>query len=256
MQSNSEYSDEELKKRWQKKAGSYPKYSDSLGTIDDQIFSAIKEAGIDFTGKTVLDIGCGTGIYTIRAAKEAASVTGTDISDEMLSILKQDAHTNGCHNIDTVLTSWNEFDYGTTKWDIVMSAMTPAIRTEKDYEKASSYASESVIFLGWGGKREPEIIVPIINKTNGKANLFNNSSVIKQWLESQGIPFFSKTFDETRKKIIPIKDAYEYCADALDAFGIHASSSDIYPLIDQFKDNDDNVVFNISSRFELIVRNK
>ena len=43
-------------------------------------------------GKTFLDVGCGTGIYSIRLAKEGASeVVGIDVSDNMIKICNERA---------------------------------------------------------------------------------------------------------------------------------------------------------------------
>lgn len=256
MKKDSGYGDEELKERWRKKSSSYPRYSDNSQSIESYIFGAMKDAGIDFRDKTLLDIGCGTGIYTIRAAKEAKSVTGVDISEEMLRILAEDAKASGCGNIGIVQSSWDDFDSKCRKWDIVMSTMTPAVRTPKDYEKAASCAAESVIYLGWGGNREPEMLMDIIRRHNGKAEFFNNSSVMRQWLTSQNIKFFSKTFDEVREKSMTREQALEYAPDTLLSFGIKADTAEIYEAIDKFSDNVGKVVFDISSRFELIIWHK
>jgi demethylmenaquinone methyltransferase/2-methoxy-6-polyprenyl-1,4-benzoquinol methylase len=58
----------------------------TLGSLDssyDRIASHIKE------GDKVLDIGCGTGALTLRAALAGAKVKGIDINAEMLDILKK-----------------------------------------------------------------------------------------------------------------------------------------------------------------------
>lgn len=68
-----------------------------------------RENGVDFCGKTVLDVGCGSGMYTIRLAQQAAMVTALDISEEMLRILMQDAAAQGLANIRPVLSDWQHF---------------------------------------------------------------------------------------------------------------------------------------------------
>lgn len=60
----------------------------TLGSLEasyDRIASYIKE------GDTVLDIGCGTGALTLRAALNGARVKGIDINPEMQDILKKRA---------------------------------------------------------------------------------------------------------------------------------------------------------------------
>ncbi len=61
----------------------------SLGTLNksyDRLTSQIKK------GQLVLDIGCGTGALTFRAANKGATVKGIDINTQMLDIARK--HSN------------------------------------------------------------------------------------------------------------------------------------------------------------------
>lgn len=58
----------------------------TLGRLDaayDRLVSRIR------AGQTVLDIGCGTGALTLRAALKGASVKGIDVNPQMLAIARQ-----------------------------------------------------------------------------------------------------------------------------------------------------------------------
>ena len=60
----------------------------TLGRLDeayDRLTSHIKR------GQKVLDIGCGTGALTLRAALKGANVKGIDINPQMLEIAKKHA---------------------------------------------------------------------------------------------------------------------------------------------------------------------
>lgn len=50
----------------------------------------------DVTGKTVLDIGCGSGRYAVDfASRGAARVLGVDLSDEMIALARAEAERHG-----------------------------------------------------------------------------------------------------------------------------------------------------------------
>lgn len=60
----------------------------TLGMLDqsyDRLSSHVKG------GQRVLDIGCGTGAFTLQAAKKGASVKGMDVSPQMLEIARERA---------------------------------------------------------------------------------------------------------------------------------------------------------------------
>lgn len=54
-------------------------------------------AAYNIKGNRVLDIGCGTGEFTIMLAKNGYEVTGVDISTEMLMVAREKAERNGVH---------------------------------------------------------------------------------------------------------------------------------------------------------------
>ncbi|MSS71045.1 MAG: class I SAM-dependent methyltransferase [Candidatus Latescibacteria bacterium] len=50
----------------------------------------------DVRGKTLLDVGCGSGIYAIYFARKGAEVTGIDFSEPMLSLARKNAGDENC----------------------------------------------------------------------------------------------------------------------------------------------------------------
>lgn len=68
-----------------------------------------------------LDIGMGQGRNAIFLALEGWSVTGFDISDAGLEVAKKNAARVGVQ-IDTVLKSREDFDFGTAQWDLIVVA--------------------------------------------------------------------------------------------------------------------------------------
>jgi len=242
--------------RWKKKSGSYPRYSSCKDCIEARIVGSMKKAGIDFSGRSLLDVGCGTGVYTIRLAKEAASVTGVDISKEMLSILEQDAAAEGCSNIEIINNPWDTFNTEGRQWDIAVSTMTPAVQLPEDYQKVRDCAKEAVIYLGWGGKRDVEPIKYMVGKSQVKPRVFNNSFNMRKWLDDNGIDYYSEVFDEVRPKEMTFEEAVTYCQDELEISEVFALQNDIESELQRFTDDKGIVRFNISARLELIVYKK
>lgn len=68
-------------------------------TLDKLGFSA---------GQTLADLGCGTGVFSLEAAKAAGKVYAVDIGAQMLEVVKQRASTAGFNNVVTVLA--DEYD--------------------------------------------------------------------------------------------------------------------------------------------------
>ncbi|WP_066502838.1 class I SAM-dependent methyltransferase [Abyssisolibacter fermentans] len=67
-------------------------YKTKLGSFVDQVESDCAMSLFEVKKDSkILDIGCGTGNFSIRLAQAGAKVVAIDISDEMLSIAKQKA---------------------------------------------------------------------------------------------------------------------------------------------------------------------
>ena len=94
----------------------------TLGRIDrayDRLASHIQ------SGQRVLDIGCGTGALTVRAAKRGAVVKGIDINPEMLAIAAERTREAGIEaTVELVETGVAELDRETSgSYDVVTSGL-------------------------------------------------------------------------------------------------------------------------------------
>lgn len=73
-------------------------------------------------GETVLDIGCGTGLSTIRAGQSVGAdghVTGADIAEQML--VKARTQAEGTSNVAFLRADAQRHDFGTGGFDAVIS---------------------------------------------------------------------------------------------------------------------------------------
>lgn len=79
---------------------------------------AMLEAG-DVTGKSLLDIGCGSGVYSIEYAKRGAGhVMGLDFSEPMLEIARAGARKAGVEaKIELACGDFMSHDFGATTFD-------------------------------------------------------------------------------------------------------------------------------------------
>ncbi|NLY03327.1 MAG: class I SAM-dependent methyltransferase, partial [Campylobacter sp.] len=113
-----------MENAWDKKSPTYPKFSkDKDYKFERDVLEFIRQNGINFSGKTVLDIGCGTGIWTVLISKEAKDITGLDSSEKMLEILDETVKNLDITNIKTKLSKFSEFS---DKFDISTCFMSPA----------------------------------------------------------------------------------------------------------------------------------
>ena len=69
---------------------------------------------------TVIDVGAGTGRFSVPLAADVGHVTAVDPSEAMLSVLAREAGQLGVTNLTTVLGAWEEA--GTAAADVVFSA--------------------------------------------------------------------------------------------------------------------------------------
>jgi SAM-dependent methyltransferase len=73
---------------------------------------------------SVLDIGCGPGTITIPLARKVKTVTGLDVSSEMLKHLKKNADNAGLSNINYIISSWQDAfkEKKVAEYDIVVAS--------------------------------------------------------------------------------------------------------------------------------------
>jgi ubiquinone/menaquinone biosynthesis C-methylase UbiE len=93
----------------------------TLGRLDkiyDRLVSHVIE------GQRILDLGCGTGALTVRAARRGAKIKGIDINVQMLEIAKRRVlEANLSESVDLVEAGVSELDREKTGYDVVMSGL-------------------------------------------------------------------------------------------------------------------------------------
>ena len=84
---------------WNNRARNYPlPFEKETLTKTRRIFRLLGLMGVEFKGRRILDIGCGTGIYGLALAGRARSVLGLDSSAAMLAIFRAERRRRGLSN--------------------------------------------------------------------------------------------------------------------------------------------------------------
>ncbi|MCB2218702.1 class I SAM-dependent methyltransferase [Desulfofustis glycolicus] len=177
---------------WEEMAERYPRPFDRKTLTDSQRIMAITEdAGVIIDRAEILDIGCGTGTYTLPLALRAKRVTGIDSSAKMLAICMKEQAAAGLNNVRTLLMEWGDADVEslgfTRRFDVVWAAMTPALRTAEDLERMRRCARTSCVFVGWGSIRKNTFLEEIFTAHNRSFGPPPGAAAITGLLKAQGI---------------------------------------------------------------------
>ena len=86
-----------------------------------------------------LDVGAGQGRNAVWLAQQGWEVTGIDISSAGLAAARDNAERAEVH-IQTVQTSYTDYDFGTEQWDLIDSFCTDCHNDE------SPFVAEGYVF--------------------------------------------------------------------------------------------------------------
>ncbi len=93
----------------------------------------------------VLDIGCGSGQYSIMLAERVADVQGVDISPRMIEFARQNAVDARCPNAHFAVQDWENVRLNSQGWEkrfkLVLASKTPAVNNLATLEKMNAASS-------------------------------------------------------------------------------------------------------------------
>ncbi len=249
---------------WDKKASTFPRYNDELNAIQKGVFAALKLWGVEFGGKRLVDIGCGTGVWTLHLAKVAKSVVALDSSQGMLEVLKEDAQRLNLGNIAFINSNFDEFyakfggkggEFGGSgfvgeyndnaasqsseragaknlnndKFDIAFVSMSPALNKDADYRAFMTLAPLRV-FVGWEEYRQSDFLEPIFKAFKARQKCFDDNDM-ENFLRKSGVKFQKEVFEETRCSEKPREIAIENALWHLNMAGVEPSIDEIAKFI-------------------------
>lgn len=191
-----------------KKASTYDDWCDTplgnfVSSLESDIITGIAQP---IAKETVLDIGCGTGTYSIKLANTQLEVTGLDISDEMLKQASKKASLTA-HEITFINGDFHVLPFKDQVFDLVITNITLEFVNQPDLA-----ISEAMRVLKKGGR----FIAGFI----GKNSTWGKNYQQKGKNDSNSV--FSKASFFTEKEI---KSFYKYEPDSLNYY-LYISSNE------------------------------
>lgn len=96
-------------------------YKTKIGNFADEVETRLAfDLFVPAQGMRVLDVGCGTGNFSIKLAQKRCKVTGIDISEKMLDIAREKAKMAG-FNIEFKKMDVYNLDFPSESFDAVFS---------------------------------------------------------------------------------------------------------------------------------------
>ncbi|WP_270982929.1 class I SAM-dependent methyltransferase [Campylobacter upsaliensis] len=214
---------------WDKKAKTYARFSPTLNEIQKQSFEEFQKLGLDFKDKSVIDIGCGTGVWTLHLAFLAKEILALDNSKAMLEILQEDASKLGLSNIKSVNLSFEDFmrENANLRFDIAFLSMSPAL--QNDYKHFLNLAQKK-IYLAWADLRKSDFLDPIFKHFKTEFKGFYKED-FESFLLENDIDFHKVIFEERRVVKRTREEAIENALWHLHMNGINAKKNELESLI-------------------------
>ncbi len=244
-----------MEKFWDFKSKNYPTAMDEYGLVTPtKVLTKVKDFGVDFKSKSVLDIGCGTGLYSSIISKEADNILGVDISSGMLGRFEEFIQLNQIKNIELKKTDFKEFD-AKEQYDIVLCAMTPAISSFSDLDIMIDLAKESCIYVSFSKDRHSPIMDDILTKLGYPNKMKNKFFDTKEYINSLGYETKEEFFEHNWSQEGTLD---EIANDVLQHLSLRDIKIDISKIKELLKDyeNDGKIIRETFSTIGVLVWDK
>lgn len=191
-----------------KKAPTYDDWCDTpLGNFVNHLETELmRELAQPVAGESVLDIGCGTGTYSIELANNQLQVTGIDISEEMLSIARKKASLSA-HQPTFINGDFHALPFKDQMFDLVITTITLEFAKQPEL-----VVSEAMRVLKMGGR----FVAGFIGKNSTWGKKYQQKG------ENDSTSVFSSASFFTDKEI---KSLYQYEPDSL-SYCLYISSNE------------------------------
>lgn len=173
---------------WNNRARNYPlPFEKETYAKTGRLLRLLEGMGVGFKGLHVLDIGCGTGVYALRLAKQAKRTLGLDSSPEMLKLFRAEQRRRGIRNAACLLSSWKAMPAARLagRFDVALASMTMAIKDKADIVKMEKTAARCV-YIGWAGVRRNALLEKVYQKHGVKYQAPEGAVIVLKALKALG----------------------------------------------------------------------
>lgn len=139
LPTNRKFNDDIERSFWEKLA---PRYTDEYNLNNDTTLIYKKLKDIIGNNKNILEIGCGSGNFTVLMAYYAKSIIGVDFSSDMLRELNKRMNEEKLNNIITVTSKWENYKIE-NKVDYIVSVNS--LYRIKDMQNALQKINDNII---------------------------------------------------------------------------------------------------------------
>lgn len=156
-------------------------------------------------GAKVLDVGGGSGRYAIPLARQAESVTVTDISANMLECAEQNGKKAGLDNLFFKKMEWSSLDLEVLGWekkfDLVFASMCPAVRSIKGLANMS-FASKGYCLINQFITDSDSVADDLneVLKVGKKMNPHNDRDAVQAYFNLLWMDGYEPTIDYMRSQ--------------------------------------------------------
>ncbi|MDD3342635.1 MAG: hypothetical protein PHR87_03555 [Sulfurospirillaceae bacterium] len=155
------------------------------------------------------------------------------------------------HKLTFEWNTWSDFTCEPMV-DIIFSSMSPAFSTDADFEKMNTSAREACIYLGWGGKRQSELLDEVFRAHGLSPKSPPGSDKLKIWLDKQNITYTKEYIEDEWTTLKSYQEAVDSMLWHLEINEKEANLSLVKEIVASKCDSDGNVAVHVSVGLELI----
>lgn len=196
--------------QWDEKAKTFPKYQEKMDAQMLEVFSFLKNK-LDFKGKRVVDIGAGTGVWSLHIAALALSIDLVDPSARMLFKAKESIKKHGFKNAQCINESLESFKCK-QKYDIAFLSRCPALNDTAGVDKFLNLAEKRVSITFEKASTSTLINRALEKLTNFNSQSFFKPNIIKKRLNELNLNYYELKLQKSHKVFRTHEEAYALVA--------------------------------------------